>query len=205
MQTGIRFEICYGGGVLNADGGTHGYADTVGMARRHLIANATALVRATSGRGIILSSEAVRALGCRGPWDVGNLATGWGLSGERGREAIGREARAVVVRSASMREGWRGVVDVVWGGEKPVAKKQEAEKDGRGKRKAGVMMEVEVETGKEEVDEKPPSRREMKRRAKRAKMEKQSAEVESTGATTREEADASPAVDAMTTDTAKIQ
>lgn len=204
MQTGIRFEICYGAGVLNADGGTHGYADTVGMARRHLIANATALVRATNGRGIILSSEAVRALGCRAPWDVGNLATGWGLSGERGREAIGREARAVVVRSASMREGWRGVVDVVWGGEKPTAKK-EAEKDGRGKRKAGVMMEMEVGTGKEKVDEKPLSKREMKRRAKRAKMEEQGAEVKSTGATTREEADASPAVDAMTTEAAKTQ
>lgn len=188
--------------MLNADGGTHGYADTVGMARRHLIANATALVRATSGRGIIISSEAVRALGCRAPCDVGNLATGWGLSGERGREAVGREARAVVVRSAGMREGWRGVVDVVWGGEKPSRKKQETEGKGKGKRKAGVMMEMEAGMGKEEVDGKPLSKREMKRRAKRAKMEEYGAEGEGKGATTVEEADVSPAVDATATNAA---
>ncbi|MCJ1249037.1 hypothetical protein MMC30_006259 [Trapelia coarctata] len=202
-QTGIRFEICYGAGVLNADGGTHGHGEMVGMARRNLITNATALVRATSGRGIIVSSEAAWALACRGPWDVGNLAMGWGLSGERGREAVGREARAVVVKSASMREGWRGVVDVVWGGEKPVLKKLETEGKGKGKRKADVMMEKKEGKGKDGVEEKPISKREMKRRAKKARMEGKGDEVEEKGATKEKCAHASAAVDSMTMDSVK--
>lgn len=173
------------------------------MARRNLITNATALVRATSGRGIIISSEAARALACRGPWDVGNLALGWGLSGERGREAVGREARAVVVRSASMRVGWRGVVDVVWGGEKPMPKKQEKEGKGNGKRKADMMIERKEGDAKGGVEEKPISKREMKRRAKRARIEDKGAEADEKGATKEAEVHASPVVDATTMDTVK--
>ncbi|MCJ1402614.1 hypothetical protein MMC11_005834 [Xylographa trunciseda] len=157
VQNGLRFEICYAGGVLDA------------AARRNLISNATALVRATQGRGVVVSSEARGALGCRGPWDVGNLAAGWGLGGERGREAVGREARGVVVRAEGMRGGWRGVVDVIVGGEREVGKGGVqgggSEKGKGGKRKAEVLEE-----GKEEV-EKPVSKREMKRRAKKARQE----------------------------------
>lgn len=59
--------------------------------------NAAGLVRATRGRGIVISSEARKAVGVRGPFDVINLATLWGLSQEKGREAVGDLSRTVVV------------------------------------------------------------------------------------------------------------
>ncbi|MCJ1384337.1 hypothetical protein MMC17_007453 [Xylographa soralifera] len=174
VQNGIRFEICYTGAVLdNAAGG--------GMARRHLISNATALVRATQGRGVVVSSEARSALACRGPWDVGNLAGGWGLGGERGREAVGREARGVVVRAEAMKGGWRGVVSVVAGGEREVGK-EEADGAGKEKEKNGKRKAEVLEEGKGE-EEKPVSKREMKRRAKRARQEANGGEATSGGKT----------------------
>ena len=107
IQRGIRFEICYSPGI------THG-----SDARRNLISGATALIRATRGRGIIISSEAKSALGLRGPWDVVNLAVVWGISQERGKEAVCEEARKVIQLARLKRESYRGVVDVVYGGEK---------------------------------------------------------------------------------------
>jgi ribonuclease P/MRP protein subunit RPP1 len=61
--------------------------------------NAASLIRATRGRGIIISSEARKAVGVRAPFDVMNLATLWGLSQEKGREAVGGLSRTVVVIS----------------------------------------------------------------------------------------------------------
>lgn len=107
LQRGIRFEICYSPGIT---GGVD--------ARRNLISGATALIRATRGKGIIISSEARNALGIRGPWDVINLAIVWGMSQERGKEAVCEETRKVVQLARLKRESYRGVVDVVYGGEK---------------------------------------------------------------------------------------
>src|SRR5699024_8112634 len=105
---GIRIEICYGPGITGS-----------GLdARRNLIGNATSLIRATRGRGIIISSEAKRALGVRAPWDVVNLACVWGLSQERGKEAVSEEARKVVALAGMKRRSFRGVIDIVHGGEK---------------------------------------------------------------------------------------
>ncbi|KAL9120283.1 MAG: hypothetical protein Q9187_003162 [Circinaria calcarea] len=167
IQRGIKFEICYGSGVLVSDGG---------MARRNLISNATQLIRATRGRGIVISSEAKKALACRGPEDVVNLAAIWGLGQERGREAVGREAKAVAVQAEMRRRSFKGVIDVVYGGERPQrgaevvgkAGNAVAEGKGKGKRKAEVLEGVVSEV----VDEvKPISKREQKRRAKKARIE----------------------------------
>ncbi|KAL2216300.1 putative ribonuclease P complex subunit Pop2 [Thermoascus aurantiacus ATCC 26904] len=171
VARGIRFEICYGPGVTGS-----------GLeARRNLIGNAMALIRATRGRGIIVSSEARRALGVRAPWDVINLACVWGLSQERGKEAVCEEARKVVALARLKRTSWRGIVDVVHGGEKAPAqqqpdsqkatagKKAAATAEGKGdslKRKASVSSEPPAEE-----TEKPLSKREMKRRAKKARLE----------------------------------
>ncbi|KAI4101411.1 MAG: hypothetical protein LQ339_005060 [Xanthoria mediterranea] len=166
IDRGIRFEICYAQGILGA-----------GEARRNLISNATQLVRATRGKGIVLSSEAQRALACRGPWDVVNLGIGWGLEKERAVEALQREARGVVVGAEMRRRSYRGVVDVVYGGEKPVV-----EEKGKGKNLGGKGKEMvgkggkrkagdSVDAGEVVVDEaeKPPSKRELKRRAAKAR------------------------------------
>lgn len=171
VARGIRFEICYGPGVTGS-----------GLeARRNLIGNATALIRATRGRGIIVSSEARRALGVRAPWDVINLACVWGLSQERGKEAVCEEARKVTALARLKRTSWRGIVDVVHGGEKPTVDEQ----PGKGKKGASAKKDVsqsgaqadnlkrKASLGSEpaaEDPEKPLSKREMKRRAKKARL-----------------------------------
>lgn len=104
LQRGVRFEICYSPGI---SGGSD--------ARRNLITGATGLIRATRGRGIIISSSAKSALGCRGPWDVINLAQIWGLNQERGKEAVCDEAEKVTRLAKMKRESFRGVIHVVDG------------------------------------------------------------------------------------------
>ncbi|KAI9812469.1 MAG: Ribonuclease P protein subunit p30 [Pycnora praestabilis] len=161
LQRGIKFEICYGPGILAIDS----------SARRNLISNATQLIRATRGRGIVLSSEAKRAVGCRGPWDVINLAAVWGLGQERGREAVDTEARSVIVQAEMKRRSFRGVIDVVYGGEKKEVveggKALKAKGKGEGKRKADAMDGGAIEF-KEAT---PLSKREQKRQAKKARFE----------------------------------
>ena len=163
LDRGIKFEICYAPGIINADGGA---------SRRNLISNATQLIRATRGRGIIISSEATKALACRGPADVINLAVMWGLHEERGAETVGREARSVVVQAGTKRRSFRGVIDVVFGSSEPAnlrtgekATKREADKR---KRKAAAL---EDESAMMEISPKPVSKREQKRQAKKARQE----------------------------------
>ncbi|KAK5045822.1 hypothetical protein LTR84_008915 [Exophiala bonariae] len=113
LQRGIRLEICYSPGISPSPAsGGHSSND----ARRNLIANAGSLIRATRGRGIILSSEARNALGVRGPYDVMNLAQVWGLGQERGKEALCEEAGKVVRLAGLKRTSFRGVVDIIDGG-----------------------------------------------------------------------------------------
>lgn len=172
ISRGIRIEICYGPAVTGS-----------GLdARRNLIGNAMALIRATRGRGIVISSEAKRALGIRAPWDVINLACVWGLSQERGKEAVCEEARKVVAMAQLKRNSWRGVIEVIDGGEQTKAaptshsSKTTAKAAADGtledgsdslKRKASIGSDA-----KAEELAKPLSKREMKRRAnKKARLE----------------------------------
>ena len=163
LQRGIKFEICYGPGILNSDGGA---------SRRNLISNATQLIRATRGRGIIMSSEARRALACRGPADVINMAVLWGLGQERGVEAVGREARSVVMQAEMKRRSHGGVVDVVYGGEKHETSVQDEKaaklKQSKSKRKAEVLENQGEEVGD---SPRPISKREQKRQAKKVRLE----------------------------------
>ncbi|PIG88184.1 ribonuclease P complex subunit Pop2 [Aspergillus arachidicola] len=167
IARGIRFEICYGPGVTGSG------AD----ARRNLIGNAMSLIRATRGRGIIISSEARKALAVRAPWDVINLACVWGLSQERGKEAICEEARKTVALAKLKRTSWRGIIDVIDGGEKPKPKTDKPaskQKGAASKQKDTPQSESNSDTLKRkasvEETEKPLSKREMKRRAKKARL-----------------------------------
>lgn len=171
VSRGVRLEICYGPGVTGS-----------GLdARRNLIGNAMSLIRATRGRGIIVSSEAHKALSLRAPWDVVNLTCVWGLSQERGKEAVCEEARKVTALARLKRTSWRGIVDIVHGGEKATPKESAQKQKGNDKtvplgqpeamaeslkRKASLGVETVIEE-----TEKPLSKREMKRRAKKARLE----------------------------------
>ena len=110
LQRGIKLEICYAPGILNSDGGA---------SRRNLISNATQLIRVTRGRGLVVSSEAKRALACRAPADVMNLTVMWGLAQEAAFEAVTRQARNVVAQAEMKRSSFRGVISVVHGGVQP--------------------------------------------------------------------------------------
>ena len=172
ISRGIRLEICYGPGVTGS-----------GLdARRNLIGNAMSLIRATrGGRGIIISSEARRALGLRAPWDVINLTCVWGLSQERGKDAICEEARKVTALAKLKRTSWRGIVDIVHGGEKATTEKTSKQK-GQNKAATSTQLDNAPDTLKRKASlgseaalepEKPLSKREMKRRAKKARLEPQ--------------------------------
>lgn len=170
IKAGKRIEICYSQGLVD------------GTARRNVISNATQLIRATRGRGMVICSETrVGAAGLRGPWDVVNLAAVWGLGQERGVEAVGAEQRGVVVRAKLKRTGYRGVVDVVYGGEKAEREKEEgkADKGKGGKQKGGKpAQEQQPQQGqkrKAEAEavaggEQPLSNRQRKKQAHEARV-----------------------------------
>lgn len=163
ISRGVRFEICYGPGVTGS-----------GLdARRNLISNAVSLVRATRGRGIIISSEAKQALGVRAPWDIVNLACLWGMTQETAKDALCDEARKVVALAAMKRTSWRGTVDVVCGGGTPTVpgavhtekkKNNELPKGGNGNKRRASDAEG---TASSEIQ---LSKRELKRRAKKARL-----------------------------------
>ncbi|KAL4883773.1 RNase P subunit p30-domain-containing protein [Aspergillus karnatakaensis] len=171
ISRGIRLEICYGPGITGS-----------GLeARRNLVGNAMALIRATRGRGIIVSSEAKKALGVRAPFDVINLACVWGLSQELGKEAICAESRKVTALAQLKRTSWRGIIDVVDGGQLPVRSSTAAAPTVKGKHAGpkpktenGDNLKRKASPGFEqnaEGPEKSLSKREMKRRAKKARLE----------------------------------
>lgn len=171
ISRGVRIEICYGPGITGS-----------GLdARRNLIGNATSLIRATRGRGIIVSSEARRALSLRAPWDVINLTCVWGLSQERGKEAICEETRKVIALAKLKRTSWRGIVDVVHGGEKVKLESGAQKQKGAPKSKEPTEAEAGTDNLKRKASissepvaedpDKPLSKREIKRRAKKAKFD----------------------------------
>ncbi|KAH7027698.1 RNase P subunit p30, partial [Microdochium trichocladiopsis] len=108
INRGLRFEVCYSQ-MLTADA----------RGRASFIGNVIELVRATRGRGIVLSSEAKNAMGLRAPADVVNLLAVWGLGTEKGNEGLGSIPRSVVVNERVKRTGFRGVVDIVKVAQKP--------------------------------------------------------------------------------------
>lgn len=108
VNRGILFEICYSQLFSST-------AASDPRARALFIGNVTEIFRATRGRGIVLSSEAKGDKGgmLRAPADVVNLFSVWGLSNEKGLEALGTNPRSVVVNEGLKRRSFRGVVDIV--------------------------------------------------------------------------------------------
>lgn len=177
MQRGIRFEICYSPGI---GGGTD--------AKRNVISGATSLIRATRGKGIILSSEARSALGLRGPHDVINLAQVWGLGQERGKEGVCEDAGRVVMLAGLKRDTYRGIVSIVKEtrpatkvGEENVASVVGVEETGgpvqassfvsvNGIKRKASETSLNAVVHNAAIDP-PVSKREMKRRAKKARSD----------------------------------
>lgn len=122
VSRGMRFEIAY--------------AQLFSAARRaNFIGNVMSLIRATGGKGLVVSSGAGRAVELRAPRDVVNLLSVWGLGTERGTEAFGAVPRSVIVNERAKRVGYRGVVEVVKAVPGPGPGKEESESGGCGKKK----------------------------------------------------------------------
>ncbi|KAF1942604.1 ribonuclease P/MRP 30 subunit [Clathrospora elynae] len=174
ISRGIKIELCYSQGIMSSDP----------QARRNLISNATQLIRVTRGRGLIFSSEAKSVLGIRAPSDVINLASVWGLGTERGKDGLTKEPRSVVEFARLKRQSFKGIVDIVYGGEKPADKpvaeakdkqgqKGMASKNPNGKRPGELLEGTPVHESKED---KPISKRQQARN-KKAKMQEGGQEV----------------------------
>ncbi|KAL2199049.1 RNase P subunit p30-domain-containing protein [Corynascus similis CBS 632.67] len=148
VQRGVRFEVCYAQAFGDAN------ASDRARSRANFIGNLQALVRATKGRGVVVSSEARSALGLRAPADVVNLLAVWGLGPEKGFAALGEAARAVVVNEGIKRRGFRGVVDIVRPAEGGERKEVEADGvDGGGSGKAGKKKQQQGQQGQKRKNE----------------------------------------------------
>lgn len=147
VARGVKIELCYSQALLS---------DNMN-AKRTLISNIVQLIRVTRGRGIIFSSEAKNVLGVRAPSDVMNLASVWGLGHERGKDGLSKEARSVVEYARLKRTSYRGVINVIYGGEKPPQEtKQTKAQKNQNKRTA------------DHIEEKPISKRQLKKNKKAA-------------------------------------
>ncbi|KAI9883018.1 MAG: hypothetical protein M1823_005223 [Watsoniomyces obsoletus] len=167
IARGIRFEIAYAPGIVSSDP----------AARRNLIGNATQLIRATKGKGIVISSGARSAAGLRGPIDLVNLMAVWGLGSEKGREAVEGEARKVVVMADMKRTSWRRVIDVIDGGDPPPPLSKSKAKS------TGDQAPKEGTTDGKRKAEAPLS----KRQAKKARKEQAAAAATATATATANE------------------
>ena len=131
VKRGARFEVCYarclpGGG--SSDNNTNPNPPPDQRARAAFLGNVAELVRATRGRGIVLTSGARDALGLRAPADVVNLLAVWGLGPERGAEGLAGLPRSLLANERIRRTGFRGVVDVLHVADK--GRGREEKKDG---------------------------------------------------------------------------
>lgn len=97
LARGMHFEICVAPALRDAG------------QRRQLFANALALCRETRGRGVVVSSGARSYMELRGPLDVANLATLFGLTPQQAAAAVSSAPAAVVARAAA-RRAYRGTL-----------------------------------------------------------------------------------------------
>lgn len=99
LDRGVHFEVCYAPALRDVN------------SRRNTFANAQALARATRGRGIVLSSGARSAFELRGPPDVANLATLFGLNQRQAKVAL-TDAPAAVIEHGVVRRAYKGALTV---------------------------------------------------------------------------------------------
>ena len=78
VDRGIHFELLYSSALRDP------------ASRRHMFSNSQAISRLLRGRSIVLSSGARSAMELRGPYDVVNLGTAFGLT----RQQVGKVATA---------------------------------------------------------------------------------------------------------------
>lgn len=118
VRRGLHFEVCYAQVLKSTDKGGS-------RARALFVANLVGLVRATRGRGIVVSSGAGTAVELRGPADIVNLLAVWGLAPDRGTDAMAALPQSIVANEGLRRRGFRGAIDIVQVAGVPEQQKQQ--------------------------------------------------------------------------------
>ncbi|GAA5913689.1 hypothetical protein JCM8208_005903 [Rhodotorula glutinis] len=110
-RAGVAFELVTRG-ITRLDDAA-GQGDQVGDAgkrRRNWIAGAREVVRATEGRGVVVSSGAHRAGEMRAPEDLVNLCALIGLPPSQAKDALTVNPQRAILRGLSLRQTYRGVL-----------------------------------------------------------------------------------------------
>jgi len=84
MKRGIHFEISIGVALRDS------------AARKHLISNSLELMRITRGKNIIITSNAMKAIELRGPYDLANLGNLFGMNSDIAKKAISMRCASVI-------------------------------------------------------------------------------------------------------------
>ncbi|KAG0621244.1 hypothetical protein M758_3G004100 [Ceratodon purpureus] len=98
LQRGLFFEISYGRALFDA------------RARKELFANAQVLQTATRGHGIVISSGASQGVELRGPNDVANMATLFGLSVQDAKTAITKNCESVILHGVARKKAFKAAI-----------------------------------------------------------------------------------------------
>lgn len=122
IQNGAVFEVCYGSLVGVEDtyallrAGANETQQLLSLssegrskARRNLIGGVKDLLRITKGKNVIFSSGVADLLGLRGPADIINLASIFGMQASDAKKTLSSTARSLFQR-ARTRKTWRGIV-----------------------------------------------------------------------------------------------
>ncbi|GAA5874309.1 hypothetical protein JCM1840_000629 [Sporobolomyces johnsonii] len=107
-RAGVGFELLLRGVTRQDEAGEQ--AGDAGKRRRNWIAGAREVVRATGGKGVVISSGAVRAGEMRASEDLINLCSLIGLPPSQAKDALTINPQRAVMRGLSLRQTYRGVL-----------------------------------------------------------------------------------------------
>eukprot|EP00850_Spirogloea_muscicola_P022744 SM000309S11879 [mRNA] locus=s309:32236:35209:- [translate_table: standard] len=100
LKRGVHFEISYAAALRDL------------QARRQLFANAQALVTATRGNNLVITSGAQQAFEMRGPYDVANMATLFGLSVASAKAALAQNCLSVLIHAETRKMTYKAAVQI---------------------------------------------------------------------------------------------
>ncbi|GAA6009650.1 hypothetical protein JCM10207_004141 [Rhodosporidiobolus poonsookiae] len=107
-RAGVGFELVLRGVTRQDEAGEA--AGESGRRRRNWIAGAREVVRATEGKGVVISSGARRAGEMRGTEDLINLCSLIGLPPSAAKDTLSVHPQRAVLRGLSLRQTYRGVL-----------------------------------------------------------------------------------------------
>eukprot|EP00850_Spirogloea_muscicola_P003140 SM000012S25402 [mRNA] locus=s12:922924:925913:+ [translate_table: standard] len=100
LKRGIHFEISYAAALRDL------------QARRQLFSNAQALVTATRGKNLVITSGAQQAFEMRGPYDVANMATLFGMSVASAKAALAQNCLSVLIHAETRKMTYKAAVQI---------------------------------------------------------------------------------------------